>query len=158
MTNSAQNNAPSHLLPVFARVDLAFERGEGPWLIATNGERYLDFTAGVAVNALGHAHPHLIEALNAQAHKLWHVSNLFRIPEAERLAERLCAETFADLAFFCNSGAEAMECCIKTARKYQYVSRHPERHRVITFEAAFHGRPLATLAPGGPNHIPAGIR
>jgi len=136
-------------LPTYARVDLAFERGEGPWLFATDGERYLDFTAGVAVNGLGHAHPHLIKALNAQAQKVWHVSNLFRIPEAERLAERLCAETFADLVFFCNSGAEAMECCIKLARKYQYVSGRPERHRFITFEGAFHGRTLATLAAGG---------
>jgi acetylornithine/N-succinyldiaminopimelate aminotransferase len=139
----------SHLLPTYARVDIAFERGEGPWLFATNGERYLDFTAGVAVNALGHAHPHLVAALNAQVQKVWHVSNLFRIPEAERLAERLCAETFADLVFFCNSGAEAMECSIKTARKYQYASGRPERHRIITFEGAFHGRTLATLAAGG---------
>jgi acetylornithine/N-succinyldiaminopimelate aminotransferase len=139
----------THLLPTYARVDLAFERGEGPWLFTTNGDRYLDFTAGVAVNALGHAHPHLVEALTAQAQKVWHVSNLFRIPEAERLAARLCAETFADQIFFCNSGAEAMECCIKTARKYQYVSGRPERYRVITFEGAFHGRTLATLAAGG---------
>ena len=139
----------SHLLPTYARVDLAFERGEGPWLFATNGERYLDFTAGVAVNALGHAHPRLIEALAVQAQKVWHVSNLFRIPEAERLAERLCAGTFADLVFFCNSGAEAMECCIKAARKYQYASGRPERHRFVTFEGAFHGRTLATLAAGG---------
>src|SRR6266566_5826615 len=139
----------SHLLPTYARVDLAFERGEGAWLIATNGERYLDFTGGVAVNALGHAHPYLIDALNAQAHKVWHVSNLFRIPEAERLAERLCAATFADLVFFCNSGAEAMECAIKVARKYQFASGRPERHRFITFEGAFHGRTLATLAAGG---------
>jgi acetylornithine/N-succinyldiaminopimelate aminotransferase len=139
----------SHLLPTYARVDLTFERGEGPWLFATNGERYLDFTAGVAVNALGHAHPQLIAALTAQAAKLWHVSNLFRIPEAERLAERLCAETFADLVFFCNSGAEAMEASIKVARKYQYASGHPERFRIITFEGAFHGRTLATLAAGG---------
>jgi acetylornithine/N-succinyldiaminopimelate aminotransferase len=136
-------------LPTYARVDLAFERGEGAWLIATDGERYLDFTGGVAVNALGHAHPYLVEALTAQAHKLWHVSNLFRIPEAERLAERLCAATFADLAFFCNSGAEAMEASIKVARKYQYVSGRPERYRIITFEGAFHGRTLATLAAGG---------
>jgi acetylornithine/N-succinyldiaminopimelate aminotransferase len=136
-------------LPTYARVDLTFERGEGPWLFATNGERYLDFTAGVAVNALGHAHPQLIAALTAQAAKLWHVSNLFRIPEAERLAERLCAETFADLVFFCNSGAEAMEASIKVARKYQYASGHPERFRIITFEGAFHGRTLATLAAGG---------
>ena len=139
----------SHLLPTYARVDLAFARGEGPWLFTTDGERYLDFTAGVAVNGLGHAHPRLIEALNAQAQKVWHVSNLFRIPEAERLAARLCHETFADLVFFCNSGAEAMECCIKAARKYQYVCGRPERHRFITFEGAFHGRTLATLAAGG---------
>ncbi len=139
----------SHLLPTYARVDLAFERGEGSWIYATNGERYLDFTGGVAVNGLGHAHPHLVAALNEQASKVWHVSNLFRIPQAERLAERLCAETFADLVFFCNSGAEAMECVIKVVRKYQYVSGHPERYRIITFEGAFHGRTLATLAAGG---------
>jgi acetylornithine/N-succinyldiaminopimelate aminotransferase len=144
--NSAQ---ASHLLPVYARVDLAFERGEGAWLIATNGERYLDFTSGVAVNALGHAHPHLVAAVTAQAAKLWHVSNLYRIPEAERLAARLCAASFADVVFFANSGAEAMECAIKMARKYQSVSGKPERYRIITFEGAFHGRTLATLAAGG---------
>ena len=139
----------SHLLPTYARVDLAFERGEGAWLIATNGERYLDFTSGVAVNALGHAHPHLVEAITEQAKKLWHVSNLYRIPEAERLAARLCAASFADVVFFANSGAEAMECAIKMARKYQSVSGKPERYRIITFEGAFHGRTLATLAAGG---------
>ncbi|MGZ3291706.1 MAG: acetylornithine transaminase [Xanthobacteraceae bacterium] len=144
--NSAQ---ASHLLPVYARVDLAFERGEGAWLIATNGERYLDFTSGVAVNVLGHAHPHLVEAVTEQAKKLWHVSNLYRIPEAERLAERLCAASFADVVFFANSGAEAMECAIKMARKYQAASGQPERYRIITFEGAFHGRTLATLAAGG---------
>ena len=144
--NSAQ---ASHLLPVYARVDLAFERGEGAWLIATNGERYLDFTSGVAVNALGHAHPHLVEAVTEQAKKLWHVSNLYRIPEAERLADRLCAASFADVVFFANSGAEAMECAIKMARKYQAASSQPERYRIITFEGAFHGRTLATLAAGG---------
>src|SRR6201747_1086538 len=115
------NSATSHLLPVFARVDLGFERGEGAWLIATDGSRYLDFTSGVAVNALGHAHPHLVEALTAQLGKVWHVSNLFRIPEGERLADRLCAESFADLVFFANSGAEAVECAIKMARKYHAV-------------------------------------
>ncbi len=149
MDESAGRVVTSHLLPTYARVDLAFERGEGPWLYATNGDRYLDFTGGVAVNGLGHAHPHLVAALNEQASKVWHVSNLFRIPQAERLAERLCAETFADLVFFCNSGAEAMECVIKVVRKYQYVSGHPERYRIITFEGAFHGRTLATLAAGG---------
>jgi acetylornithine/N-succinyldiaminopimelate aminotransferase len=136
-------------MSTFARVPLAFERGEGVWLVATNGDRYLDFTSGVAVNALGHAHPHLIAALTAQAQKLWHVSNLFEIPEAERVARRLCDASFADVAFFCNSGAEAAECAIKTARKYQAASGHPERYRIITFEGAFHGRTLATLAAGG---------
>ncbi|MEA2903025.1 MAG: acetylornithine/N-succinyldiaminopimelate aminotransferase [Alphaproteobacteria bacterium] len=139
----------SHLLPTYARVDLAFECGEGAWLTATNGERYLDFTSGVAVNALGHAHPHVVAAIAEQAAKLMHVSNLYRIPEAERLAARLCAASFADLVFFCNSGAEAMECAIKTARKFQSASGRPERYRIITFEGAFHGRTLATLAAGG---------
>jgi acetylornithine/N-succinyldiaminopimelate aminotransferase len=143
------NNQSSHLLPTYARVDLAFERGEGAWLIATNGERYLDFTSGVAVNALGHAHPHLVEAITNQANRVWHVSNLYRIPESERVAERLCAASFADVVFFCNSGAEAMECAIKMARKYQSASGRPERYRMITFEGAFHGRTLATLAAGG---------
>src|ERR1700680_3891840 len=143
------NSATSHLLPVFARVDLGFERGEGAWLIATDGERYLDFTSGVAVNALGHAHPHLVAALTEQAQKLWHVSNLYEIPEAERVAQRLCDASFADVVFFCNSGAEAVECAIKTARKYQAVNGSPERYRIITYEGAFHGRTLATLAAGG---------
>jgi len=136
-------------MPTFARVDLAFERGEGAWLIATNGERYLDLTSGVAVNALGHAHPRIAAALAEQAGKVIHVSNLFRIPEGERLAERLCTASFADYVFFCNSGAEAMECAIKCARKYHAVTGAPERVRIITFEGAFHGRTLATLAAGG---------
>jgi acetylornithine/N-succinyldiaminopimelate aminotransferase len=136
-------------MPTFARVHLAFERGEGVWLIATDGERYLDFTSGVAVNALGHAHPHLVGKLKEQAEKLWHVSNLYEIPEDERAAQRLCDASFADVAFFCNSGAEAVECAIKTVRKYQSVNGRPERYRIITFEGAFHGRTLATLAAGG---------
>ena len=139
----------SHLLPTYARADVAFERGEGAWLFSTTGERYLDCSGGVAVNVLGHAHPHLLEALTAQAHKVWHVSNLYRVPEAERLADRLCSISFADLVFFCNSGAEAMECCIKVARKHHAAAGHPERFRIITFEGAFHGRTLATLAAGG---------
>ena len=112
------NSAASHLLPVFARVDLAFTRGEGAWLIATNGDRYLDFTSGVAVNALGHAHPALVAALQEQATRLWHMSNLFKSPDGERLAARLCEQSFADFVFFANSGAEAMECAIKVTRKY----------------------------------------
>ncbi len=139
----------SHLLPTYARIDLAFERGEGAWLIATTGERYLDFTSGVAVNALGHAHPHMVEALTEQAKKVWHVSNLYRIPEGEKLADRLCALSFADTVFFQNSGAEAIECAIKMARKYQSASGKPERFRIITFEGAFHGRTLAAIAATG---------
>src|SRR5262249_16482317 len=139
----------SHVMPTYARIDIAFDRGDGAWLIATDGQRYLDFAGGVAVNVLGHGHPHVVEALTEQAKKVWHVSNLYRVPEAERLAARLCATTFADTVFFCNSGAEALEGTIKVARKYQYVSGKPERVRIITFEGAFHGRTLATLAAGG---------
>src|SRR6202011_1294700 len=140
----------SHLMPTFARVDLAFERGEGVWLVATNGERYLDFCCGVAVNALGHSHPQLVAALEEQVRKVWHVSNLYEIPEGERAAKRLCEASFDDYAFFCNSGAEAMECAIKVARKFQAASGKPERYRIITFEGSFHGRTLATLAAAGP--------
>jgi len=136
-------------MPTYARADLAFERGEGAWLTSTDGQRYLDFAAGVAVNVLGHAHPHLVAALTEQVQKVCHVSNLYRIPQGERLAERLCAETFADVVFFGNSGAEAMECAIKTARKYHSTNGAPERFRIIAFEGAFHGRTLATLAAGG---------
>jgi acetylornithine/N-succinyldiaminopimelate aminotransferase len=139
----------AHLLPAFARVDLAFDHGEGCWLTATNGERYLDFTSGVAVNALGHAHPKVADAIAAQAHKAIHVSNLFRVPEQETLADRLCAACFADYVFFANSGAEAMEGAIKAARKFHAANGRPERYRIITFEGAFHGRTLATLAAGG---------
>jgi acetylornithine/N-succinyldiaminopimelate aminotransferase len=143
------NSAASHLLPVFARVDLAFTRGEGAWLIATNGDRYLDFTSGVAVNALGHAHPALVAALQEQATRLWHMSNLFKSPDGERLAARLCEQSFADFVFFANSGAEAMECAIKVTRKYHAAKGHPERYRIVTFDGAFHGRTLATLAATG---------
>jgi len=142
-------SSASHLLPVFARVDLGFERGEGAWLVATNGERYLDFTSGVAVNALGHCHPHLVAALQEQATRLWHMSNLFKSPDGERLAARLCEASFADFVFFANSGAEAMECAIKMARKHHAAKGHGERYRIVTFEGAFHGRTLATLAATG---------
>ena len=137
------------LMPTYARADLAFERGEGAWLVGTDGRRYLDFAGGVAVNSLGHAHPKLLATITEQAAKVWHVSNLFRIPEAERLAERLTATSFADTVFFANSGAEAMECAIKMARKYHAVSGKPEKNRMIAFEGAFHGRTLATLAAAG---------
>lgn len=144
-----QNPTPSHLLPVFARADVAFARGEGAWLIGTDGARYLDFTSGVAVNALGHCHPHLVAALQEQATKLWHMSNLFKSPDGERLAARLCEQSFADYVFFANSGAEAMECAIKLTRHYHFSRGHPERTRIITFEGAFHGRTLGTLAATG---------
>ena len=139
----------SPLLPTYARADLSFERGEGAWLTAATGERFLDFGSGIAVNALGHAHPHLVEALTDQAGRLWHVSNLFRIPEGERLAQRLVDATFADVVFFSNSGAEANEAAIKMARRYHAVSGAPERYRIVTVEGAFHGRTLATIAAGG---------
>jgi acetylornithine/N-succinyldiaminopimelate aminotransferase len=139
----------SALLPVYARADVGFVRGEGVWLEAENGERWLDFGSGVAVNALGHAHPHLVEALTRQAASLWHTSNLYRIPEGERLARRLTEATFAEVVFFVNSGAEAMECSIKMARKFHAATGHPERYRLVTFEGAFHGRTLATVAAGG---------
>ncbi|WP_029005513.1 aspartate aminotransferase family protein [Azorhizobium doebereinerae] len=139
----------SPVLPTYARVNLEFERGEGCWLVTTDGRRYLDFTAGIAVNVLGHANPYLVAALTEQAQKLWHTSNLFRIKGGERLAQRLTEATFADTVFFTNSGAEALECAIKMARKYQYVAGNAERARIITFEGAFHGRTLATIAAGG---------
>ncbi len=144
----------SALYPTYARADVAFSRGEGAWLIAENGDRYLDFASGVAVLSLGHEHPHLVATLKAAAEKPWHVSNLYRIPQAERLAERLVAATFADVVFFTNSGAEAVEAAIKTARKFHAANGQPERFRLITFEGAFHGRTLATIAAGGnPKYI-----
>ena len=144
----------SALLPTYNRIDVAFARGEGCWLEATDGRRFLDFGAGIAVCCLGHSHPHLVNALIEQGRKLWHVSNLFRIPEAERLAQRLVDGSFADFVFFTNSGAEALEGAIKTARKYHAASGHPERFRLVTFEGAFHGRTLATIAAGGnPKYI-----
>ncbi|MBX9760757.1 MAG: aspartate aminotransferase family protein [Beijerinckiaceae bacterium] len=149
-----QDKAASPLLPTYARADVAFVRGEGAWLEASDGSRYLDFGAGIAVCALGHSHPHLVDALKRQGEKLWHVSNLFRIPEAEDLGRRLVDATFADYVFFTNSGAEAVEGAIKTARKYHAASGHPERFRLVTFEGAFHGRTLATIAAGGnPKYI-----
>ncbi len=137
------------LLPTYNRADVAFVRGEGPYLFAEDGQRYLDFGAGIAVNAFGHAHPRLVAALTEQAAKLWHTSNLYRVPGQELLSKRLVENTFADTVFFTNSGAEACELAFKMARRYQYVSGHPERFRIITFEGAFHGRTLAAIAAGG---------
>lgn len=139
----------SALMPTYAPADLAFEKGEGVYLYTADGRRFLDFCAGIAVNGMGHAHPHLVDALKAQADKLWHVSNLYKIPGQEVLAERLAAASFADRVFFCNSGAEALEAAIKTARKYQKDNGNPQRYRVIGCENAFHGRTLATIAAAG---------
>jgi acetylornithine/N-succinyldiaminopimelate aminotransferase len=139
----------SALYETFARAPLSFDHGEGSWLVTAEGNRFLDFAGGIAVNSLGHAHPHLVAALTEQAGKLWHVSNLYEIPGQRWLAERLVAATFADKVFFTNSGAEALECAIKTARRYHFVKGHPERYRIITIEGAFHGRTLATIAAGG---------
>jgi acetylornithine/N-succinyldiaminopimelate aminotransferase len=139
----------SPIFSTYARVPLAFERGEGAWLTASDGRRYLDFMGGIAVNVLGHAHPHLVAALKAQAEKVWHVSNIFEIPGQKELGRRLVEATFADRVFFTNSGAEAMECAIKTARRYHFGRGAAERHRIISFEGAFHGRTLATIAAGG---------
>ncbi len=139
----------SSLLPTYARYPLAFAKGEGCWLETVDGERYLDLGGGIAVASLGYSHPHLVKALTEQAGKLWHTSNLFQIPEAERLGARLCAASFADTVFFCNSGAEGLEGAIKTARKYHASQGHPERFHIVTFTGAFHGRTYATIAAGG---------
>ena len=136
------------LLPTYNRADVAFVRGEGAYLFAEDGQRYLDFGAGIAVNALGHAHPKLVSALQEQAGKLWHTSNLYRVPGQEKLSKRLVESTFADTVFFTNSGVEAIECSIKMARRYHYANGHPERFRIISFEGAFHGRTLAAIAAG----------
>ena len=139
----------SHIMPTYNRADLRFVRGEGAWLETETGEKYLDFGSGVAVNTLGHAHPKLVAALGAQSEKLWHVSNLYQIPEQEKLADMLCANSFADLVFFGNSGAEAAEGMIKVMRKYHAENGAPERVTLISFKGAFHGRTLAALAAAG---------
>lgn len=136
------------VMPTYARIDVVFERGEGPYLYDTGGRKYLDFGAGIAVNALGHSHPYMVKKLTQQVAKLWHCSNLYRIAEQERLAERLVEHTFADSVFFANSGAEAMECAFKMVRRYFDENGQPGRYRVITLEGAFHGRTLANLAAG----------
>jgi len=136
-------------MPTYGRWDVAVERGEGCYLYATDGRKFLDFTSGIAVTSLGHCHPHLIHAITGQAKKLWHSSNLFRIPGQERLAQRLTENSFADTVFFNNSGAEAVELSIKVARKYQSETGHPERYRIIACNGSFHGRSFATLAAAG---------
>src|ERR1700688_2482615 len=142
----------SALLPNYARADLAFERGEGAWLWTVDGRRFLDFGSGIATASLGHGPPHLVRAIAEQAAKVMHTSNLYRIPQAERLAQRLVEATFADSVFFCNSGAEANEGMIEMMRRAMYDAVKPERFRFICFEGAFHGRTLATLAATGNEH------
>lgn len=151
MSAPTQNPAStqSHVMGVYSRATLAFERGEGVRLYSTDGDEYLDCVAGIAVNGLGHAHPKLVKALQDQAEKLWHVSNIYRIPEQEALADRLAEETFADVVFFTNSGTEAIELALKAARKYHAARGEPERIDIITFEGAFHGRSYAAVNAGG---------
>ncbi len=139
----------SAVLPTYNRANVAFVRGVGCRAFTEDGTAYLDFGAGVAVNSCGHAHPHLVAALTEQAEKIWHTSNLYKMPGQEKLADRLIENSFADTVFFCNSGAEAMELTIKMARKFHAALGHPEKFHIITFEGAFHGRTLATLAAGG---------
>lgn len=139
----------SALFGNYARSDLTFDHGEGVWLVTKDGRRFLDCGSGIAVNALGHSHPHLVNALQEQAAKLWHISNLHQIPDGETFAQRLADATFADRVLFVNSGAEAMEAAIKCARRYYYDHGEPDRYQIITFEGAFHGRTLGTIAAGG---------
>ena len=152
-----KNEAIPSLLPVYKRIDLTFERGEGAWLYTGDGRRFLDFASGIAVTGLGHAHPHLVKAVQDQAAKLCHVSNLFRIDQLERLADRIVASSFAETVFVCNSGAEAMEACIKMARRFQWARGQAERNRIITFEGSFHGRTMATISAAGETRLTEGF-
>jgi acetylornithine/N-succinyldiaminopimelate aminotransferase len=145
------------VLPTYARQPLEVARGEGCWLIDAAGRRYLDFAAGIAVNAFGHCHPRLVQALKDQAETLWHVSNLYRVPGQERLAAKLIANTFADTVFFCNSGTEAIELCIKMARKHFTAKGQPERFRIVAFEGAFHGRSTGAIAAAGSEKMVGGF-
>ncbi|MBS9777370.1 MAG: aspartate aminotransferase family protein [Gammaproteobacteria bacterium] len=137
------------IMPCYAPPAVLFDKGEGSYLIADNGDKYLDFTSGIAVNCLGHNHPHIVEALKAQADKLWHTSNMFRVEPAERLAERLAKMTFADVMFFANSGAESVECGIKAMRRYHYDNGDKQRTRIIGMSSSFHGRTIATIGASG---------
>ena len=145
------------VLPTYNRAPLSFVRGEGSWLVTGDGSRYLDLGAGIAVNALGHAHPALVAALGAQAAQLWHVSNLYSIPQQEKLAALLVDHSFADTVFFTNSGTEAAELAIKMARKYWYDQGQPERIEIVTFEGAFHGRSTGAIAAAGSEKMTKGF-
>lgn len=149
MRETEEQTVTSPLMATYARSDLTFEKGQGPHLVTTDGETYLDFGGGIAVNTLGHAHPHLVDTVKAQTEKLWHTSNLYEIADQHRLAQRLVDASFADRVFFGNSGAEADECAIKVARRYQWARGKKDRMGIIAFTGAFHGRTLATLAAGG---------
>ena len=138
-----------HTFDIYSPPKIEFVRGEGARLVDADNREYLDCAAGIAVNCLGYNHPHMVESLKEAADGIWHLSNLFEIPGQQKLATRLCDNTFADRVFFTNSGAEAMECAIKTARRYHFEKGNPERVNIITFEGAFHGRTIATVAAGG---------
>jgi acetylornithine/N-succinyldiaminopimelate aminotransferase len=145
------------VLPTYNRAPMAFDKGVGTWLVTTTGERYLDLGAGIAVNALGHANPVLVQALTDQAGKLWHTSNLYEIPNQQRLADLLVEHTFADTVFFTNSGTEAAELAIKMARKFHYTAGHPERSKIIAFDGAFHGRSTGAIAMAGGDKMTKGF-
>ncbi|MCG7622924.1 aspartate aminotransferase family protein [Epibacterium sp. Ofav1-8] len=145
------------VLPTYNRAPLTFVKGEGSWLIEADGRRFLDLGSGIAVNALGHAHPALVEALTSQAQNLWHVSNLYEIPQQQALADKLVAETFADTVFFTNSGTEACELAVKMARKYHFEQGQPEKVEIITFEGSFHGRSSAGIAAAGSEKMTKGF-
>lgn len=147
----------SHVLPTYNRAPIAFERGEGSWAIATDGTRYLDLGAGIAVNALGHANPDLVATLTEQANRIWHVSNLYQIPEQEKLADLLIEHTFADTAFITNSGTEAAELAIKMVRKCWHEAGDPDRNEILTFEGAFHGRSTGAIAAAGSDKMVKGF-
>jgi len=147
----------SSILPTYSRAPLSFVKGEGAWLIEADGRRFLDLGAGIAVNALGHAHPALVEALSTQASALWHTSNLYEIPQQKALADRLVAHTFADTVFFTNSGTEACELAVKMVRKHFYDQGQPERVEIITFDGSFHGRSSAGIAAAGAEKMTKGF-
>lgn len=145
------------ILPTYGRAPMAFVKGEGSWLVDDQGRRFLDMGAGIAVNALGHAHPKLVEVLQHQATQLWHTSNLYQIPNQQELAEKLVDKTFADTVFFTNSGTESMECAVKMARKYHYEKGNPERVNIIAFNDSFHGRSLGMISAAGAEKLTKGF-
>ena len=147
----------STLLPTYARAPLSFVKGEGSWLIEADGRRFLDLAAGIAVTALGHAHPKLVAALTEQAGALWHTSNLYQIPQQQALADKLCDQTFADTVFFTNSGTEACELAVKMARKYWFEKSQPERSEILAFTGSFHGRSSAGIAAAGSEKMTKGF-